>query len=239
MLFGGRENEQVIVCPRGAGVAAGQGDISVSVAWPEDPAAGSLAHCTFAPVPFHIDIDGFDWYGRVYECWVTEEGEFLEGPLRTAGLGPEFVAVDRMTPSSVKTMLAGQYRLRSISVWTAPSAAELGASAARGGGGAMMGGAGRADQMQRKLWYERRGEQVYEGDTEAPTFEARAGGVNEWKIEISQELLDKLREALTRNEAQSQPVPNSAGFGRGSRVVPRGGGDIDLGRGSGDGRESK
>jgi len=221
-LFGGSENEKVIVCPRGAGVAAPETDVSVSLAWPEDLAVeGVLTHGTFEPIPFHVDTDGFNWRRYAHKCWVTDGGEFLEGSVTTYGSG--LVAIDKMRHSLVKPMRAGQYRLRSISVWTASSAAER----------AELGG-----YIGDKLRHSRRGEQVYEGDTEAPTFEAQVGAVNEWKIDIPEGLLAKLREALAEQEGQSQPAPNSSGFGRGTPVVPRGGG-IDLGMTSGDEEENK
>ena len=95
---------------------------------------------------------------------------------------------------------------------------------------------GRADSLDDRLWHEWRGEQVYDDDTAAPTFEARAGAANEWKIEIPQGLLESLREALAEQESEDEKVPGS---GAGGFAPPRAGGGFGPGRGSDDEQENK
>lgn len=238
MLFAGRENEKVVVCPRGAGVVAPETDVRVSLAWPEDLAVeGVLTRCTFEPVPSHVKVDAFNWNRHWDSFWVTGTNEVVDGISRSMGLGgmdgePGAVAIDGMERRLLMPVGVGQYRLRRITLWSASSAIPPAL-----GAGFAVAPAGPTASVEGELWYKMRGQHEFDDDA-TPTFEARAGVVNEWKIDIPEGLLAKLREALAKQEGQSQPAPNSAKMGRGTPVVPRGGG-IDLGMTSGDEEENK
>jgi len=239
MLFGGHENEKVIVCPRGAGVAPAETDASVSLAWPKDiPIEEVLTRCEFEAIPSQVNIDGFNWYGQGRQCWVTGTGEFVDG-IGASHPGPSgqslgFVAIDGMGRRSVMPLGAGEYRLRSIAVWSASSPAELDASPARGRANAMA-MRERADWTKVKRWYMSRGEHEYDSDT-APSFEARAGVVNKWKIDIPEDLLAKLREALAEQESEGEKVRDT---GAGPLAPPQGAASYGPGRTSGNGQENK
>ena len=232
LLFGGSDNEKVIVCPRGAGVRVPEPDVRVAFDWPDDidPDA-TLVVFAFDPVPVQAMADGVEWTAQELRLQMTGSGEFFVGDLSwnsgtwatdlfgKRGSG-ELIA---HTEKFLRTMpvLAKPYRLRGVSAWA------------------------RVPDDTLRKWYKfgkrayvKLSEQTWVDENACPVFEARAGVVNEWRIEIPQGLLKPLRDALARQEGQAQPAPDSSGFGIGTPVVPRGGGGFRPGGASGDGREN-
>lgn len=233
LLFGGSENEKVIVCPPGAGVRVPEVDVTVAFNWPDDidPDA-TLVVFAFDPVPAQAMAAGVEWAAQELRLQMTGRGEFLVGDLSWSsgawttdlfgkrGNGELIVHTGKF----LRTMpvLARPYRLRRISGWVRVPDDTL-----------------RDWNQYGKPCYAKWSEQTWVDENACPTFEARAGVANEWQIEIPRGLLESLRDALAEQEGQSEPTPNSSGSGYGTPVVPRGGGGFGPGRGSYDGQESK
>jgi len=232
-LFGGSENEKVVVCPRGAGVRASEADVGITFDWFDDidPDA-ALVMLTFVPVPSHRQVDGAAWRAAELHFETTGSGEFLVGSAiwqsapRSARFGKyggqDLVTFEQVQLLPTMPVRAQSYRLRRVSFWARVPHAML-----------LISGSGRRGYVKVS--------EVTCADNASPLFEARHGMSNDWKVEIPPESMEGLREALAQyqEEGPFEPTPNSSGSGVVVPLVPRAAGGFDRGTASSDEQESK